>query len=219
MGAAASVSSSIVVSDQMPVVPVTAIKTVELRKLPDAIEEALYVHEKFPLIIDTTEQAGRFLKYQTGTFISFDDPVQSMKGNINKALVGALHYGRTLTIKFPTLQGVNDSIFQPGVFPRELLNRSLFFTDDVWKSVIPPQPADADEITISSAFVFIICTNTEYIPPELFNVMHIIKVVDKLSGANAGSTGTAGGAAGEETDPMDQIAQLFGAKEVIRFVS
>jgi hypothetical protein len=33
-----------------------------LRRLPDAIEECLYVHEKFPLIIDPTEQAGRFLK-------------------------------------------------------------------------------------------------------------------------------------------------------------
>ena len=37
-----------------------AIKEVPLRKLPDAIEEAIYINEKFPLIIDPTEQAARY---------------------------------------------------------------------------------------------------------------------------------------------------------------
>lgn len=187
-------------------------KVVELKKLPDAIEEAVYVHEKFPLIIDTTEQAGRFLKYQTGTFISFDDPVQSMKGNLNKSLAGSFQYGRTLTLKFKSLEGMNESIFEPNVFPKEILCRSKFFTDEVWKSVLPPKKSDdEDDITISSEFVFILCTNTDFVPPALYEWMHVIKVVDKLAapGANNGASVT-------EEDPMEQIAMMFGAKEVIR---
>lgn len=184
----------------------------ELKKLPDAIEEAVYVHEKFPLIIDTTEQAGRFLKYQTGTFISFDDPIQSKKENLNKSLVGSFQYGRTLTLKFKTLEGMDESVFEPNVFPKEILCRSKFFTDDVWKSVLPPKKSDDDDdITISSEFVFILCTNTDFVPSALYELMHVIKVVDKLVPVDANN-----GNATAEEDPMEQIAMMFGAKEVIR---
>ena len=34
-------------------------KVIGLKAVPEAIEESLYVHEKFPLIIDPTEQASR----------------------------------------------------------------------------------------------------------------------------------------------------------------
>jgi hypothetical protein len=223
MGSAASVVG---IESNGEVEKIPKINTILLKKLPEAIEEAIYVHEKFPLIIDPTEQAGRFLKYQTGTFINFDDPIHSQKGNINKALVGALQYGRTLTLKFKTLQGLTESnVFEPKLLPKEVLSRSSFFTEEVWQSVLPAQPADADPITISSEFVFILCTVSEYVPPELFECMHVIKVVDKLREGGGGIGGGGGegqeggqsatGAAGEE-DPMDQIAALFGAKEVIR---
>ena len=35
----------------------TPVKVIGLKAVPEAIEESLYVHEKFPLIIDPTEQA------------------------------------------------------------------------------------------------------------------------------------------------------------------
>lgn len=211
MGAGASVATDVSQNSE------GRIKVIDLKKLPDAIEEAVYVHEKFPLIIDPSEQAGRFLKYQTGTFTSFDDPIQSRAENVNKALVGALQYGRTFTLKFKTLEGVNESIFTPNLFPKEVLSRQQFFTDDIWTTVIPkPKSEDEEQITISPQFIFIICTNTEYIPPQLFDVMHVIKVVEKapngsgngVSGANTGNK--------DDEDPMEQIAAMFGAKEVIR---
>lgn len=208
MGAAASVASNSA--------PITEGETknnpkvVELKKLPDAIEEAVYVHEKFPLIIDTTEQAGRFLKYQTGTFISYDDPIQAQKSNLNKSLVGSFQFGRTFTLKFKTLEGLNESIFEPNIFPKEVLSRAKFFTDEVWKSVLPKRASeDDDEITISSEFVFILCTNTDFVPPELYEIMHVIKVVDKINLSGGAANGT-------EEDPMEQIAMMFGAKETIR---
>ena len=39
------------------------IKDVHLKQLPDAIEEAIFIHEKFPLIIDPTEQAARLSRF------------------------------------------------------------------------------------------------------------------------------------------------------------
>lgn len=40
------------------------IKDVHLKQLPDAIEEAIFIHEKFPLIIDPTEQAARLSRFK-----------------------------------------------------------------------------------------------------------------------------------------------------------
>ena len=64
MGAAGSITS-----DHVP------IQEIYLKKLPEAVEECVYVDEKFPLILDPTEQASRFLKYQSGAFVNFNDPL------------------------------------------------------------------------------------------------------------------------------------------------
>ena len=186
--------------------------TINLKKLPEAIEESLFVHEKFVLIVDETEQASRFLKYQMGAFINFDDPTKFNPMSLNRSLVGAFQHGRTLTIKFKTLEGLDDSMFQDGMFPREILNRQKFFVDDVWKSVVKPSLGDPDpaEILIAQEFAFIICTSTDYVPPQLREVMRVIKVVDKQT-----SSGTGGGE-GAADSVMDQVASLYGASEVIR---
>jgi len=118
---------SIISVDEKPMIKVAE---VPLRQLPDAIEEAIYIHEKFPLIIDPTEQAARFLKYQTGTFLNFEDPVQCTKKSLNRALVGSMQFGRTFTVKFDKLQGlsVNSPLFDsPTSFPIEILSRPTFF--------------------------------------------------------------------------------------------
>ena len=58
MGAGASVGAE---GEGEAVLPT---KVTQLKQLPDAIEESIFVDERFPVIIDQTEQAGRFLKYQ-----------------------------------------------------------------------------------------------------------------------------------------------------------
>lgn len=209
MGIGASVTNSVPVENADNYKPVEY----NLKRLPEAIEEAFYVHEKFPLIIDPTEQASRFLKYQTGSFLSYDDPVQSSKSAMNRALVGALQHGRSLTIKFQTLEGLNESVFEPGVFPIEVLSRSEFFKDEVWHSVIKTDLGDPNpsEVSISSEFLFIICTTSEVIPPQLYDVMHVFKIVDHAKNGESVETQT-----GDAT--IDQIASMFGAQEIIRYV-
>lgn len=126
MGAAASV----ILPTQVDSVP-EDILTIDLKKLPEAIEESLFVQEKFVLIIDETEQASRFLKYQMGAFINFDDPTKFNPLSLNRSLVGAFQHGRTLTIKFKTLEGLDDSMFEDGMFPKEVVSRQKFFVDDI----------------------------------------------------------------------------------------
>jgi hypothetical protein len=45
-----------------------------LKGLPDAIETAIFVREKWPMVIDPTGQAGRFLRYQRGSYLIADSP-------------------------------------------------------------------------------------------------------------------------------------------------
>ena len=189
------------------------INSISFKKLPEAIEEAVYVSEKFPLIIDTAGQAGRFLKYQMGSYFDADDNDLSID-TLNRALVGAIQYGRTLTLKVNSLEniGLATRIFQPSYFPQEILNRSEFFTDNVWKSVFKVSSGDPDpnEINISPDFIFIICTCTEFIPPDISNLMQIIMIDNNTKNSESSSNGN------RNEDPMEQIAELYGASEIVR---
>ena len=204
MGSGASIEG-----EEMP------IKVIGLKQVPEAIEEALYVHEKFPLLIDPTEQASRFLKYQMGSFIRYDDPEQCNPKYLNRSLVGALSFGRTLTIKMASLENIErDRLFVDGLFPESVLSREEFYKPEVWGSVLTDDD-DKDDIAISPEFVFCITTMTDFVPPELKKLMHVIKVVD---GAPANSAHA--GKENEEGDPevsgMEGIASMLGGKEVVR---
>lgn len=151
-----------------------------------------------------------------------------------------MQHGRTFTLKFNKLQGLtsNSSLFDsPKEFPIEVLSRSTFFgmkysvtyesscsnqyiflliaRDDIWRALLRPEEGDDPEVTaISSEFVFIVCCISDdiaQIPPALFDIMHAFRVVDKKGNdADASNTGA---------DPeMEQIAALYGAKEIIRLV-
>jgi ankyrin repeat protein len=203
MGAGASVSEN--TEEKAP------IKTYGLKQLPDAIEEAIFVKEKFPLILDPTEQASRFLKYQ-GTFILADlDHSAMTKEALNRALVGALQYGRTLTLKYPTLEGVDQSIFTEGFFPKEVLNRESLYNPDVWKSLLKPDlgDPDPDEFYPAQEFVFIILTNTDFVPLELQENMHTFKCDDTSKKEGPQNSGSGDGV-------LDAVATLYGAAEIVR---
>lgn len=194
---------------------VDEIKTIHLKQLPEAIEESIFVHEKFPLLIDPTEQASRFLKYQLGSFIRYEDPQHCSKDYLQRALIGALRYGRTLTLKFTSLEDADkDKLFgDPDMFPEAVLSRQKFYKPEVWENVVKNEE-EKDDIIISPEFVFCITTTTDYVPPELKSMMHVIKVTDSVAGANgAGQEGEEGD---PETSAMEGIAGMLGGKEIVR---
>jgi hypothetical protein len=199
MGSGASSSSAPAPAPPYPIPEYT------VKELPDQIEHSLYIDEKFPLIIDPTNKARTFLKYQLGSFIKHSEFHQL---NLNRSLVGALTHGRTLTISFEDLRGITYDFFEPNYFPKEILNRSEFYQENIWRTVFHVSEGDPDplEVTPSPDFVFILCTTMEYVPPDLYAVMRVIKVIDKENNLTQ---------KGNE-NPLDEIAQLYGAAEVIR---
>lgn len=211
MGATASISAA-PSKDQIASVP--------LKKLPEAIEEAVYVYEKFPCVLDPTEQASRFFKYQSGAYINMEDILQNNSNALNRALVASFLNGRTMTLKFPSLKAVNDSIFDTNLFPQEVMDRSKFFDETIWQKLLKPSLGDPapEDASISPEFIFILCTTDEStIPEEVMSKMRLIKVIDP----NANNTNNPDAAntsnevsCGDST--MDQIASLFGASEIIR---
>ena len=192
-------------------------KSCILKRLPDAIEDSLYQEEKFPLLIDPTEQASRFLKYQLGSFIRLDDPVQCSPGFMNRALVGALRYGRTLTLKCNSLKDIdrNKLFAEPKLFPEAVLSRSEFCKDEVWSSVLTSEDPNPHEISLSPEFVFVICTNDTYVPPELQSLMCVINVMDKAQD-DVQANGDDADAGNPENAAMENVAAMFGGKEIIR---
>ena len=207
MGAGASIGDVPVIAAAGEEIP---IKSCMLKQLPDAIEEAIFQDEKFPLLIDPTEQASRFLKYQLGSFIRYDDPVHCTPTYLNRALVGALRYGRTLTIKVNSLKDVDRSkLFDPKLFPESVLSRQEFVKEEVWSSILTDEDPAPGEMSISPEFVLVICCVSGFIPDDLKGVMCPIVVHDKsVATASAGGDG----ADGEE----DQVAAMLGGKEIIR---
>lgn len=182
---------------------------VALKKLPEAIEESIFLHEKFPFIIDPTEQAARFLKYQMGSFILADDVVNMTAEKLNRSLVGALQHGRTMTIKFATVDKLNEEVFKPNLFPIEVLDRASIYKPEVWSKLIQKDLGDPelDEFTPSQDFVFIICCNEARVPPHAASLMHIIHVEDNANGKDQSS---------QQQSENDSIAELYGAAEIVR---
>jgi hypothetical protein len=69
---------------------------------------------------------------------------------------------------------------------------------------------------VSPEFVFIICCTSDdlsQIPQELFDIMHVFRIVDKQAASKADDSNNAS----TSVDPeMEAIAALYGAGEIIR---
>jgi hypothetical protein len=188
--------------------------TFALALIKNEIQDSLYVQERFPLIIDPSGQAARFLKYQLGAYVKSDDIENFTSSKLNRALVGALQFGRTLTLSFETLEGISKDIFQPKLFPVEVINRPKLYEDGTWQSVFKRELGDpnTDEISPSPDFVFVICTATDFVPEFLSAVMNVIVLVQPEPDKDK-SDGIASSA-----KELDGIAELYGAKETVRYL-
>lgn len=198
MGAASSVLEG---SDEDKTVATSPIE-VPIKSLPEAIEECVYVHEKFPVIIDPTEKAKLFLKYQTGSFLT--SPEFADKDLVNRCLAGCLIHGKTFTASFDSVESLTVDFFDPCNFPKEILSRKHIFEEGICQKIFRPE--DGDEPQPSPEFIFILCTISDRIPAEVLQLMHPIKVIEKSSTSKQ---------EGDENE-MDIIAGLYGAQEIIR---
>lgn len=70
--------------------------TCTLASLDAALNHAIYVDEKWPLVHDPTGNAGRFLKYQRGAFLHTGIPTDITPESLRRSLIGGLQYASQL---------------------------------------------------------------------------------------------------------------------------
>lgn len=182
---------------------------IPLLKLPDALDEAIYVHEKFALVIDPSEQAHRYLKYQPGAYFNANDPIYTNTTALHKSLISSIQLGRNLILCINSFDDFKpETLFNPASFPIEVLDRNTFLSPEVWRKIINPATGDPnnDDIDMSSQFAVILCTSSTQIPTYLESRMHIIRI----------GTGNTTKSSTSASTPDDEIEQLYNAKEIIR---
>ncbi|CAK4110360.1 unnamed protein product [Aphanomyces euteiches] len=151
-----------------------------LKDLPAALEKAVYVYEKYPLIVDETGQAAQFFKYQRGCFLMAGSPNDMAAATLRRSLVAALRHGTIMTICFDKLAGLElDQFFDDTWFPSQVVDRHELFKPEVWTPLLRPAEGDPDPSMFlpNDAFKFaILCGNIEP-PPRTLARMCLVRVV------------------------------------------
>ncbi|KAK7254871.1 spectrin binding protein [Aureococcus anophagefferens] len=202
MGAGASAQAA-AQDDEGPLAPVV------LKGLPGAMETALFVREKWPLVVDPTEQAGRFLRYQRGSFLIGESMRDMDHEHLRQLLVGCLKCGSMMTITYETLQNVDlGAVFKEGAFPRAVLDKRELFKESVWAALLRPDQGDPPPHEFLPRDDFALCVVAKTLGgadvPEDFRSAFCVVEVKETPGA----AGAAGGG--------DAVEAALGAKEVRR---
>ncbi|KAH8061799.1 hypothetical protein JL722_3753 [Aureococcus anophagefferens] len=101
------------------------------------------VRARVALVVDPTEQAGRFLRYQRGSFLIGESMRDMDHEHLRQLLVGCLKCGSMMTITYETLQNVDlGAVFKEGAFPRAVLDKRELFKESVWAALLRPDLGD-----------------------------------------------------------------------------
>jgi len=189
------------------------VKINNIKQLPDAIDEAIYAKEKWPLILDLDGNASRFLKYQRGSYLLGFNPGDMEKSHLRKLLVGAIEHGSNFTIKYNSIESAEQLTqnFAEGFFPREILKKYSILDEKCWTTLLRPEEGEKQphEFMPNDGFCLILLTEDKNFPEEMHEFFEVIQ----LGGDDEGGGGAGGGGATEEGDSMEI---MFGAKEVIK---
>jgi len=182
---------------------------IHLKQLPGAMENAVYVHERWPCIVDPDGQAARFLRYQRGSLLTAMNPAHMEAAYLRRSLIGALRYGTTMAIVFESLDTVDlESFFEENMFPPAVVSRSEVFKQEFWEPLLRPDEGDPvpHEFLPMDQFCFCIITKTASVPEDLSKIFHVIRLQGETPDAGAGGAGGGG----------DALEDLLGAKEIVR---
>ena len=171
------------------------------------MDEVVYSMEKWPLLLDPTGDAARFLKYQRGSFLLGYSPADMEQEKLRRLLVGALSAGSNMTIRYRTLEGVSDLSrhFSEGCFPPAVLSKRGMLEEENWGKLLRPEEGEKSphEFVALDGFCLVVVTETENYPPECLEYFHPILV----------SASSSSGPSGEEPDA---VASMYGAKEIVK---
>ena len=172
-----------------------------LQGLQDAMDQAVYEHEKWPLIVDPSGQAARFLKYQRGAYLFAHNPKDMSKENLRRTLVGAMRYGSWLTISFETLEGMEiQNIMSEGHFPPQAMKKEELFKEEVYATLLRPAAGDPQPIEFlpRDDMKLVVVTKRAEPPPDTAMEMCVVYVEDPAAKVRAN---LADGGKGADDDP------------------
>ncbi|KAF4323358.1 hypothetical protein BBO99_00003296 [Phytophthora kernoviae] len=152
---------------------------VSLKELTDAMDTAVYVEEKFPLVVDPTGQATRFLKYQRGSMLMAANPAEMAPESLRRHLVGALKHGSLLIVNFDALVALElENFFATETFPREIFQRHQLFSPEVFGKLLRPEEGDSgvNEFIINDHFKLVVLCRGTVPPPATAKEMCVIHV-------------------------------------------
>lgn len=219
MGAGASAAASVSEDSTQATEPIKC----SLKGLPDAMDEAVFVREKWPLVVDPTGQAGRFLRYQRGSYLLGDSPADMEPDHLRPLLLGALKHGSTMCVAFSELGGGRnlEVFFSEDFFPRALVSgdKNAIFDEQVWGKLLRPEQGDppAAEFQVDSAFKFVVFSESESIPPELLGSAFVPVLVGGAKTAGSAEDMSPAEAEEEAARAADaQLAEAIGVKNTVR---
>ncbi len=104
---------------------------------------------------------------------------------------------------------------QEKLFPVEVLSRSTFLREEVWRTVLKAdQDGPLEDFILSPEFNVVVTCAEGKLPTYVAEAMWVLKV-DEAPQAGAPAAG-ANGEEGKPEDPLEAIASIMGASEVIR---
>jgi len=177
----------------------------DLRSLPDAIDEVVYRHERWPVIVDTNGQGTRFLKYQRGTFIMMDNILDTQPENLRKSLVAALQHGTMLVLVFNEAESLHLAFDKDHFPPQVLMNKSELFKEEIWGPLLRPGDPTIDLFAPKDEFKVIITSKIVEVATAFAreNRLAILTIQDSNQLNSNSKT-------------ADTIASAFGARDIKR---
>lgn len=183
---------------------------VTLKALPDAMDKAVYVLERFPLVVDAADgQATRFLKYQRGSVLMAGNPRDMAPESLRRHLVGALKHGTLLVLDFDKLNTIElEQFFSPEAFPREVLSRQALFSPSVFGKLLRPDDGDPEpsEFFINDQFKLVVVCQAASPPPKTALAMCVLHV--HLSAEHTDDTNE--DADGADSSQSGRLAKILG---------
>ncbi|XP_077997734.1 IQ motif and ankyrin repeat domain-containing protein 1-like [Glandiceps talaboti] len=141
---------------------------------------------KYPLVIDKSGRAATFLKYQYANYMQAVNPADMQAESLRKALIGAIRYGKPLTIDMVESDMYENLGTQLNEVQQGLLDTIIskeILKEEKYMSLV--KDSDGDEYTKdylysnTDSFQFIIVTEKEDQKEELLEKFYTVRIPEQ----------------------------------------
>jgi hypothetical protein len=118
-----------------------------IKSLPAALEDAVYVQEKWPFVIDVSGQASRYLRYQRGSTLMVLSSEDVKPESLRRSLVGGLRFGSNVTLDLSNSTKSSfrlSDLFSGTHFPEAVVKKSALYKEETWAPLLRPDQGEPE---------------------------------------------------------------------------